>query len=326
MVTDVEGIAQVLEQLGTPPAGGVGRARGKGRRHLDQPPANALAEPCPLRWVGPAWLAGPDMPDRLHTDVKRRGGNNRQRHRSQPFQDHTSLHFRNLHIGNRVRGNRRCYEADRASSSSGCSVSWGAFNVDAPSFNHSVLLSVLVDAWPSEAWFPPDHGSTAASPQRRHWARQFGSRRWNTQKRSAPQPPPEQRRGRDIDSDTESSSSSHHAPAWPSPAATRPARRDPRPPDRDADLHVDPGLPEAVVANKGTAGGPDALLLQGAAQHPAPLPWTLASSVTGTLAHTPRTGWGSRGWTSMRVASGFWGMAMTGTSCRRWLRAAARRS
>jgi hypothetical protein len=27
----------------------------------------------------------------------------------------------------------------------------GAFNVDAPSFNRSVLLSVLVDAWPSEA-------------------------------------------------------------------------------------------------------------------------------------------------------------------------------
>jgi hypothetical protein len=32
--------------------------------------------------------------------------------------------------------------------SSDCSVSWGAFNVDAPSFNRSVLLSVIVDAWP----------------------------------------------------------------------------------------------------------------------------------------------------------------------------------
>jgi hypothetical protein len=27
----------------------------------------------------------------------------------------------------------------------------GAFNVDAPSFNRSVLLSVIVDAWPSAA-------------------------------------------------------------------------------------------------------------------------------------------------------------------------------
>ena len=48
---------------------GSGRARLKGRPHLHQTPANAPAELGPLRWVGPAWLAGPDTSDRLHRDA-----------------------------------------------------------------------------------------------------------------------------------------------------------------------------------------------------------------------------------------------------------------
>ena len=103
-VTDVEGIPQVLEQLGAPRAAGVGRARGKGRLHLHQTPANALAELGPLRWVGPARLAGPDTSDRLPSTATRGASNKgRQRQRSQPFQYHASLHFRNL----RVVGSRR---------------------------------------------------------------------------------------------------------------------------------------------------------------------------------------------------------------------------
>jgi hypothetical protein len=71
---DVVGILQVLEQVGARRAAGVGRAHGEGRVHLHQTPADALTELRPLRWVGPARLAGPDMSDRLHSDATRGGG------------------------------------------------------------------------------------------------------------------------------------------------------------------------------------------------------------------------------------------------------------
>ena len=77
----------------------MGCARGKGRLHLHQTPPNVHAELGPLRWVGPAGLAGPDKWDRLHSDATHGGSKKgRQRQCRQPCQENASSHFRNLRI------------------------------------------------------------------------------------------------------------------------------------------------------------------------------------------------------------------------------------
>jgi hypothetical protein len=115
---DVEGIRQVLEQLGARRAAGIGRRRDERRDHLYQTPVDALAEGRPLRWAGPARLAGPDTRYRLRGEATR-GGDTRpgggetgnQRQRSQRLQYRASLHFPDLRVvGNRVRRHQGHYD------------------------------------------------------------------------------------------------------------------------------------------------------------------------------------------------------------------------
>src|SRR5215831_19387891 len=80
-VPDVEGIAQVLEQIGARGAARVGRPRGKRRLHRHQAPAHARAELRPLRRAGPARLAGPDTPGLLHSATR---GGSKTGHKRQP--------------------------------------------------------------------------------------------------------------------------------------------------------------------------------------------------------------------------------------------------
>jgi hypothetical protein len=92
----------------------------QGRLQLHQTPANAAAELRPTPPGRPAWLAGPDTPDRLPSHAtcgSSKTGNQQQP--SQPFQEHAPLHLRasfrrvNHHRGGVQTGVHRCSPAGR---------------------------------------------------------------------------------------------------------------------------------------------------------------------------------------------------------------------